>query len=332
MKPLNFKIGILLIFLLSFFNLDTKAQDKDDIPIKVNTLLVNVPVIVSDRGGRYISGLKKENFFIIQDEVEQKVEFFADEEAPMNVLILIDNSPSTTTVLGNIINAARNFVKIFRPEDKAMIATFNADTKILCEFTSDQKNLSKAINKVDIDHRGGSNMQDAIYSIVTKEFASVKGRKAIIVLTDGAVGGRLISNEKLLNTLAEADTLVYPVIFELEDFIGSINIPKKVKLVNGETISREEFLRRRQDGINRHNQFLNSLGTVTGGRLFNSNDFKKSFQSIADELKKQYLVGFYPQNADDGKNHKIVVEVDLKDVVVRTKGFIKINSAKKENQ
>ncbi len=215
MKPSLKTIIVLSLCFVVLVNA-AKAQDpKDEAPIKVNTFLVNIPVIVSDRDGRYISGLTKENFTILQDGEKQPVEFFADEKAPMNVAILIDTSGSTKPFLLDIQTAALDFIKVFRPEDRALVAGFNFETNILSEFTSDQDRLRRAIRRTGISAVEGSDMQDAIYQLVTEDFAAIKGRKAIVVLTDGMVVGR-ISDEKLLSLLEESDVLVYPILFRME--------------------------------------------------------------------------------------------------------------------
>ena len=198
MKNLKSIIGFSVVVTLFAFVVNSQTPDKDDQPIKVDTVLLNIPVIASDAHGRYVAGLKKENFSIIQDGEKQDIEFFADEKAPMNVVILIDVSGSTAPFLGDIKSAARDFVKIFRPEDQGMIVTFDGAMTTLQEFTSDQKKLSKAINNASLYGTPGSNMQDAMYEIVTRDFLGIQGRKAIIVLTDGFVGGKLLTDKMLL--------------------------------------------------------------------------------------------------------------------------------------
>src|SRR5215216_4474796 len=101
---------LLVALLLCFFALsDTlKAQDEEDnTPVKIDTLLFTIPLTVSDKKGSYIAGLKKENFTIYEDGLSQNIELFLNEEAPMNVAILLDTSYSTRDVLDNIQKAAR---------------------------------------------------------------------------------------------------------------------------------------------------------------------------------------------------------------------------------
>ena len=299
------KQSLLLLFLILSINI-VKAQDtnNDDAPIKVDTLLLTMPLTVSDASGRNIAGLKKENFSIFQNRKKQDIEYFFNEEAPMNVAILIDTSASTREVLEKIQKAARSFVKVLRPEDKGIIVSFDYRTLFLSEFTSDQKQLSKAINQTRIADEDGSDMNDAVTKVVNNYFASFKGRKAIIVLTDGMVMRRDISTQQTLDTLQKSDTLFYPIVFKTK--------------FNTEARARAAVNKRKPLPI----EMLEFLADETAGRLYekDAENLKEAFQSIAEELKNQYLLGFYPQNTDTGNSFgNIRIEVDRKDFTVKTK-------------
>ncbi|HEX3102044.1 MAG TPA: VWA domain-containing protein [Pyrinomonadaceae bacterium] len=326
MKPLKFGAPVLLGLAIFAFAVAGQTPDKDDQPIKVSTLLLNIPVIASDAHGRYVSGLKKENFSIIQDGEKQEIEFFADDKAPMNVVILIDFSGSTMPFLAGIKQAARDFVKILRPEDQGMIATFSDDMRVCQAFTSDQKKLDRAIRSADLQSPGGSNMQDAMYDIVTKGFAGIEGRKAIIVLTDGFVSGRLVTDKALLQNLSASDILIYPILFGDR----KISIPLLPRMLGKEKeITREEAIQRIVDEANSQLRFMDKLALVTGGKRIDakSTDFKVAFQDIADELKNLYLVGFYPQITDTAKLHNITLKVEPSDISIRTKSSFKLRSS-----
>ncbi|HEX3102045.1 MAG TPA: VWA domain-containing protein, partial [Pyrinomonadaceae bacterium] len=326
MNLLKFKTAVLFALAIFVFAANGQTPDKDDQPIKINTVLLNVPVIASDAHGRYVSGLKKENFSVIQDGQKQDIEFFADEKAPMNVVILIDCSGSTRPFLDSIKDAARDFVKIFRPEDQGMIVTFASEAKVMQEFTSDQKKLDKAIKKADLLMPSGSNMQDAMYDIVTRSFKGVQGRKAIIVLTDGFVTGQNVSDQLLINALAETDILVYPVMFNTKAVYNIPYLPDTVRFRDGTVMSREEAVKRIQDEINGQLRFMSALGPATGGKRIDATatDFKTAFQNVADELKNQYVIGFYPQLGSAGKISNIGLKVDQNEVQLRTKKAIKL--------
>lgn len=324
------KLSFLCFLCVLIFANFAAAQNTDDKEtLKIDTVLINVPVIVGDKDGRNVSGLKREDFAIFQDGKKQPIEFFADEDAPMNVAILIDSSYSTSKILDDIKASAIDFIKIFRADDKGLIAGFDYKLKILSDFTSNRQQLTKAINKVSIAKKSGSAMQDAMYQLITQQFANVKGRKAIIVLTDGAVGGGIVSNQSLLDLLIESDTLIYPIIFQSgRDFSRYFRSSKTITTVDGKKIDGGEFLKQIEEADNRAKNFTQTLGDLTGGRFFaaDAGDLRETFQKIADELKKQYLVGFYPQNFDDGKPHKIEVKVNLENVTVRTKKVVKMPS------
>src|SRR5712692_9175974 len=102
--------------------LSALAQERQsEAPIKVQTTLVSVPVIVSDRQGRYISDLKLQDFKLYQDRAEQAIAVFDATEEPLNIALLLDTSHSTKAVLGDIKKDAANFLKELRPQDRAMI-------------------------------------------------------------------------------------------------------------------------------------------------------------------------------------------------------------------
>lgn len=338
-KKMFWILSASFIVLLSVFQLN--AQEKEDEVIKVNTALVNIPVIVSDRNGRNIAGLKAENFNVFQDGEKQKIEYFASEETPINVAILLDTSRSTQDVLGKIKKSAKEFIKQLRPDDKALIVSFDNDVQILSELTSDQKRLKNAIEDAEIGDRVGTVLHDAVYEVVKKQFASVKGRKAMILLTDGKDFGSYIYRSELIREIEESDTLIYSIFYETG------NIPPRFQQTRGPDIfpprnnrfpnrrfpddfprrqrqeQRAERIRQRNEQENQQAvEFLQTLSDSTAGRLYQNkiNDLKQTFGLIADELRKQYLLGYYPEKTgDEGTLHQIKVRTDLENAVVRAK-------------
>lgn len=272
--------------------------DEDTTPVKIDTLLFTIPLTVSDRKGSYIAGLKKENFTIYEAGLSQKIELFLNEEAPMNVAILLDTSFSTKDVLDNIQKAARDFVKILRPADKAVIVSFDNRTVFLTRLESDRKVLTTAIERVSISNVNGSDMYEAIAQVTENYFAELKGRKAIIALTDGMVTGRGISAQQTLDRLQKSDTFFYPIIFKTEAL-------KRTQTRKPVTV-----------------ELLQIMAEDSGGRFYekDSTRLKEAFQSIAEDLKNQYLLGFYPRNTETGNlRSRIRITVDRSELLVRTK-------------
>ena len=273
---------------------------EDDKPINIETLLFTVPLTVNDKTGRSITGLQKQNFTVYQDGEEQDIELFMNEEAPMNVAILLDTSVSTKDVLENIQKAAKDFVKILRKDDKALIAGFDNRTRLFSNLTSDRKILSRAIEQTQVNNVDGSDMYDAIDSVLKRYFNSLAGRKAIIVLTDGIVMGNRIGAQQTLDSMQKADTVFYPIIFKTNFYKAKNNSTRSSNLV----------------------KTLRILSEETNGRIYEkeSAKLKEAFQSIAEDLKKQYLIGFYPESPDDPKTKSLIkIEVDQKGMFVRAK-------------
>ena len=277
---------------------------EDDAPIKVDTLLLTVPLTVTDNRGRHIAGLQKENFSIVENGIERDIEYFFNEEAPMNVAIVIDTSASTEDALDKIQKAARDFIKILRPEDRGIIVAFDSRTKFLTDLTADKKKLSKVIEQTDIAGETGSDMNEAVLRVVNNYFNSFKGRKAIIALTDGMVVKRVVTSQQVMDAMQKSDTLFYPIIF-------------KTKFLT-EAKSRAAKENRKPMSI----EILEIMALETSGRFYEKDaaNLKEAFQSIAEELKNQYLLGFYPQDTEQGKaTGNIRIEVDRKELQVRMK-------------
>src|SRR5688572_75070 len=113
-----------IILVLLFFSTFNSAQDnpgeetETEEIVKIETRLVSVPVMISDRNGRFVSGLKQQDFSIFQDGVPQEIAFFADGSEPINVALLLDTSYSTSEVIDKIKNSALDFVKLLKKEDR----------------------------------------------------------------------------------------------------------------------------------------------------------------------------------------------------------------------
>jgi hypothetical protein len=219
-KPMLYKITVLPGLVLFALALCAFAQEKaGDETIKVETRLVSVPVIVSDREGRYVPNLTAADFTLTQDGKAQNIEFFGATEEPLTIALLIDTSQSTRGVINDIRDSAKAFIKLLTPKDKAMIVSFDYDTHILTELTSDQEQLKQAIKKAEIPDRGlfGTSLRDAVAQTINRSFAGIRGRKAIILLTDGKDAGSIISSRDLLYSLQETDTLIYTVMFTTDE-------------------------------------------------------------------------------------------------------------------
>lgn len=307
-------------------------QPQSDAPIKVQTTLVSVPAIVSDRQGRYVAGLKAIDFRLYEDRVEQKIAYFDAAEEPLNVALLIDTSKSTQPVMGDIRSAGVKFLKELRPQDRATIVSADSDVHVLSQLTSDRKVLEKAVKSAKTGEEIGTVLRDAVDEVIKRDFKQVDGRKAIILLSDGKDVGSRINEQELLDEAAESGAMIYTVYFETgflrrgwidattfprrRVWVGPNRIPPQRPHPNEGRRQRVELRSERAVG------FLERLAEVSAGRHYSSDasDLKKTFNLIAEELRHQYRLGFYPDNSKiDGKRHTLRVEVTAGDAVVRAR-------------
>jgi Ca-activated chloride channel homolog len=327
--PVRFFLPLALV--VSVGSLSAFAQEKQSDAIKVQTTLVSVPVIVSDRQGRYISDLKLQDFKLYQDRTEQSITVFDATEEPLNIALLLDTSGSTEQVLGDIKKHAVNFLKELRPQDRAMVMSFDYDVHLLCGVTSDRKTLERAIKDARAGERSGTELRDAVAQVIERQFKRVEGRKAIILLTDGKDLGSEISEQSLFDEAAESGAMIYSVYFETEMRRANWNTRQWGR--QGGWGRRNPFPppqrpreNRRRQQVEMRNQeavaFLTELSEVSAGRFYSSkvSDLKKTFKLVAEELRHQYRLGFYPDNSKaDGRRHTLRVEVSKPDLVVRAR-------------
>lgn len=317
------------------------AQEREQ-AIKIESTLVSVPVTVSDRSGRYLSGLKAGDFTLYRDGVKQPISFFSAEEEPLNVALLLDTSRSTQNVLDDIKDHASDFLKQLRPRDRALVIAFDYTVHVLSPLTSDRKQLERAVKGAEIGEYVGTTLRDAVFEVIEKHFKQVTGRKAVVLLTDGKDHGSRTSVEGLLERAEESDTMIYSIFYTT----GMMNLrpdgrgfPRRDRRdlppdnrngrrrfpLTGETTQfpdRRQRRERREKMNERAVEFLEELSEVSAGRFYENEltDLKQTFSMIADELRHQYRLGFYPDGEGvRGTTHKLRVEVARQGAVVRAR-------------
>ena len=312
-----------------------KTQEPTEV-IKVYSNLVSVPVIVSDREGHYISGLNEQDFKLYDNSAEQKLAYFDAAEAPLNVALLLDTSRSTEGVIDDIRKAAKNFLKQLRPQDRAMIVSFDYGIHKLSPLTSDRKILERAIKDAEVGEYFGTMLNDALIEVIDKDLKPVNGRKAIVLLTDGEDAGSRVSADEVLDYATESDAMIYSIYYASNPGRGIFRnrpFPRGGGIFGRRGPMQDRFPRQRgpraqqrQDRQERRGEFaiefLTRLSEVSAGRFYNSEtaDLKQTFTLIADELRNQYRLGFYPDAlARDGSLHRLKVKVDKPEVAVRAR-------------
>jgi VWFA-related protein len=324
--------GLLLLWVLISFPVPSvRSQSPEPIDtIKIDTNLISVPVIVSDRENRYVPDLKVEAFRLFDNQVEQKITYFDTGEEPLNVVLMLDTSLSTSEVLDDIKKAAKAFLKELRPQDRAMIVTFDWKMQKLSTLTSDRKELESAIKHAKAGKIPGTVFNDALMDVSTRELQPIRGRKAIILLSDGEDHGSEFIAEQLIRTQSEADAMIYSIYYrpELLRFFGPVpnrRFPPPRRWPFHHAAPQQPRGGPGSGGqrsLLEGDELMRILSEVTGGRFYQgeTKKLKETFALIAEELRHQYRLGFYPEELKrDGSAHALLVKVNLPDVSVRSR-------------
>jgi len=294
----------------------------DDDVIRIDTTLVTIPVSVTDRLGRPIPDLERQDFHVYEEGIEQQIAYFAAVEKPFTVILMIDTSASNWSKLGQIRAAAKAFVDQLRPDDQVMVASFAGGLTIEGETTSDRQKIRKAIDKTG---KGlSTHLYDAMDKMMQKHLSRIQGRKAVVIFTDGVdASSNRATYEGTLREAEELDAIIYPILYDTYD-ASKDNGPTRPTILGipigksngGGGTSRAAY--------NRGDRYLHELAKLTGGHVYEaSRDLRyltTAFSNIAEELRRQYSLGYYPkQSGVVGERRRLTVKVSRQDLAVRTR-------------
>ena len=301
--------------------------------VRIDTDLVTVPVSVLDRQGRLIPNLRREQFKVFENDVEQQIVHFEPTEKPFTVALMLDTSGSTVFHLSEIKEAAIAFAKQLRPQDRVLVVTFDRLVMLLTEATSDLKVVTSVIDRNALTGFS-TRLYDAVDIVITQRLNKIPGRKAIVLFTDGVDTFSYNATYKsTLHQVDEQEILIYPVQYDTSDYIpvheteitsattktpgGSATVtetgPNSLLKMPGTLTADYEVASR----------YLQQLADKTGARLYRANDPKQlagAFSRIAEELRSQYSLGYYPATpVKSGERRSIKVRVDQANIAVRAR-------------
>lgn len=273
--------GLLLAILSASAHAQTGADD-DEI-LKVDSSLVLVNVTVTDATGKYVGGLKREDFRIFEDGKEQSLDTFTTfgtETTPFAAAILLDTSGSMEMRMSLARAAAIRFLDGLRDEDVAAVYHFDSKIKLLQEF-SYSRDLAPVI--FDVKAKGTTALNDALVTASRDLSQRAERRRALIVLSDGADNSSSASTKKALEEALAANVVIYTV---------DMNDPNE----GGHSAA---AMLRQNSGA------LKELAEKSGGRFIASpggKALRDAFAQIVEELRHQYTIGYRPINRNaDGR-------------------------------
>ena len=276
----------------------TAAEPADD-RIILDVTRVNILFAVSDKKGRFVTNLGREDFEVAEGKKTQNIlEFTAETNLPLRLGILIDTSNSIRDRFRFIQDAATEFLKsVMRPEmDRAVLVSFDTSAQMISDLTNDVDKLEKGIQ--DLRPSGGTALYDAIYFSCRDKLIvdqpRHKFRRALVILSDGDDNQSRYTREQALEMAQKADVVIYAI---------STN---------------------RSGTENDGDKLLKYLAKETGGMAFfpfKVQDLQQSFSNIANELRSQYNLFYRPEPLRaDGLYHTVDVKVrNKKDLIVRAR-------------
>jgi VWFA-related protein len=191
---------------------ESTVNPQDIETLRVETNLVTVPVVVSSRGDKYIPDLEQEEFTVYEDGVKQEISFFETVTAPFHVVLMLDTSGSTQERHGQIQQAAISFTEQLQTQDRVKVISFDDRVHHLSDFTSDRAVLQWAIRASRPGQ--GTKLYDAMKAALNA-LLKVKGRKAIVIFTDGVDSYSNYENyDKNVRMIEEAGIIIYPIRYD----------------------------------------------------------------------------------------------------------------------
>ncbi|MBV9762707.1 MAG: VWA domain-containing protein [Acidobacteriaceae bacterium] len=262
--------------------------------VKVN--LVRLLVSVRDREGVLRTNLDKQDFEILDNGVPQELAVFErNTSLPLSVAILVDTSGSTQIDLRYEVDSVMKFIPALvgagNPEDTFALFSFNYRTSLEADFSRNPRKAERALH--GLHGEGGTSLYDAIY-LASDVLARREGRHVMVVVTDGGDTTSYKRYEDALSAAQRADVVLYPVVV----------VP--IESDAGRNLGGEHALA--------------TLAASTGGRIFNPDSFElldQAFSEILQELRTQYLLGFYPRGIPEQPRLFHSVKIKLHDPSLR---------------
>jgi Ca-activated chloride channel family protein len=251
----------------------------------VDVRLVNIFVNVTDRNGAIVGGLTREDFAVTEDNRPQQISVFERQsELPLNLTLAIDTSGSVRKDLSEEADAAHRFVHaILRPQDQMSLLQFATEVKELSPFTNKVAQIDRGLNQLHSDY--ATALYDAIL-LGSEGLGRRDGRRVLVLVSDGGDTAKSTTYKQALEAALRHEVMIYSII----------DVP--IEASAGRDLGGEHA--------------LITLAEQTGGKSFyvSSGGLDKVFAQVSDDLRTQYLLGYYPHNQEPGRPfHSIEVTV-----------------------
>jgi len=264
-------------------------NDEQSPRFNAESTLVLIPAAVTDPLNRFVLGLQKQDFHLLEDGAEQTIAHFSGEDAPLSLGLVFDTSGSMGDKLRTSRQAALRFLTTMNAQDEAFLIKFSDRAELAVGFTNQTEEIQNSLTAVQLG--GLTAMLDAAEMALRQMKKAKKPRKAILIISDGGDNNSRYSVAEIESLVREADVQVYAMgVFEPSIF---------------PSLTKEEVSGPR---------LLSELAEQTGGRAFSAsdpNDLPNVAIRIGIELRNQYVLAYSPKNQKkDGKYRRVEVKVN----------------------
>lgn len=284
--------------------------------LRITTRTVEISAVVRNKTGEPQEALKKDDFLLKVDGKEQPVRYFSvANDLPLTLALLVDVSGSQRTFIGDEWRASDIFFEsmLTRPQDRAMLVEIDARVRQMMPFTSAASKLHLALTQLgsDAEDARATLLNDGVYAIAKDFLAKEKGRKAIILLTDGGDNGSRATLPQVIEQAERANVPVYAI--EYSAFAGFNTPTPSLGTVTGASMSSGREL-------------LNKLAGATGGHVYSVQrgmPLKRIYEAIRNDLQTQYQLGYTPPpDLQPNSFHKLELRTTDKKLTVQARnGF-----------
>jgi VWFA-related protein len=335
-------------------NSSVAGQKQDEFRFRSGVDLVNVTATVTDRNGRFVPGLRQEDFIIYEENERQEVTHFSNERVPVSLGIVLDTSGS---MVGEKLTYAlqsvdRFLTRLLSPEDEIFLYKFSNFPELVQDWTTDRQRLSRAIRRVNAG--GGTAMLDALVESVPLAQTGQHRKRAVVLISDGNDTDSQSSLSEVKQLIRESEVMVYALGIDGQSETtfgpppttrpptgfppfpapfpggrrprgpGGVGLPQLPQFQWPFPPQGRTTVRRGDDRVNVH--ALREITDDSGGRtevVRSARDLDPATANIADELSRQYYLGYSSTTEKDGRWHTIRVETRDQSLRVRARrGYI----------
>jgi Ca-activated chloride channel homolog len=256
-----------------------------EVTLHMDVKLVSVLVNVTDQNGALVGNLSREDFVLAEDGRLQQITFFERQsESPLNLTLAIDTSGSVHKDIAVEADAARRFAHtLLRPQDQMSLLQFSTHVRELTPFTNKVGQIDRGLGQLHRDW--ATALYDAI-DFSSRRLGEKDGRKVLVIVSDGDDTASSVTYAQALEQALRNEVMIYSII----------DVP--IEASAGRDLGGEHA--------------LITLAEQTGGKSFYTDDesLDKAFARIGDDLRTQYLLGYYPRNQEPGRNfHRLQVTI-----------------------